>query len=454
MKNLKTSVIFKISIIFVLIIVLLLPTSLIQNLIHEREATRNEAVVEIGGKWGQSQTITGPFISIPYNTTESFRNNESAYRKEKVRKWMHFMPEELNINGQVHPELKSRGIFEVAVYESSLSLNGSFNPIDVSLFEIPREDILFDKAILSLGISDLKGIENQIEVKWDNSTHLFNSGILNNDLVYSGLHVPLNLSDNDSLKHNFQLELALNGSEEIYFTPLGKTTDVNLSSPWPDPSFWGHFLPDENTVTEDGFTAHWNVLHLNRNFPQAWTGSGNRVTDSAFGAKLIQSADTYKKSNRVAKYAILFIGLTFLVFFFVEVMQKVFIHPIQYLLVGIALIVFYSLLLALSEHILFDIAYLIATLLTLGLVTVYTSAVIKSKPVTLLISGILGLLYFFIFVIIQLQDYALLMGTIGIFLILTLVMYFSRKIDWYNVRLGEKHTSPSPFSVSNDDMNT
>jgi inner membrane protein len=448
MKNLKTSVLFKISIICVLILLLLLPASLIQSLIHERESTRSAAAQEIGGKWGLAQTITGPFISIPYNEFASNSQNQQSHRRDKVRKWMHFMPNNLSIDGQVNPELKSRGIFEVAVYESALSLNGNFSPIDVSLFDIPKEDILFDKAILSLGITDLKGIENQIEIKWDTSNLFFNSGMLTQDLTYSGLHVPLNLAYNDSVSHTFHLDLALNGSEEIYFTPIGKTTDVNLSSPWPDPSFWGTFLPDEREVNEDGFIAHWNVLHLNRNFPQAWTGSGYNVQDSAFGAKLIQGADTYKKSNRVAKYAILFIGLTFLVFFFVEVMQKVFIHPIQYLLVGLALVVFYSLLLALSEHIVFNTAYLISTLLTLGLVTVYTAAVIKSKPVTLLISGILVLLYFFIFTIIQLQDYALLMGTIGIFLILAFVMYFSRKIDWYSIRLGEKSIPPSPFSTS------
>lgn len=447
MKNLKTSVIFKISIIFVLTLALLIPASLVQSLIHEREGTRQEAVNEIGGKWGQAQTITGPYISIPYNDFGSVQSSERSNKKEKIKKWLHFMPEELTINGKVDPELKNRGIFEVAVYESELSIDGKFAAIDASQFDIPEEDILYDKAILSLGVTDLKGIESQIEVKWDKEKHLFNSGMLNSDLTHSGLHVPIQISSNDSVEHKFNLDLAVNGSQEIYFTPLGKTTDVNLSSKWPNPSFWGNFLPDEHDVTDTSFTAHWNVLHLNRNFPQAWTGNQYRIQNSAFGTRLIQGADTYKKSNRVAKYAILFIGLTFLVFFFVEIKQKVFIHPIQYLLVGIALVVFYSLLLALSEHVLFNTAYLLSTLLTLGLVSFYTSAVIKSKQVTLLITGILGVLYFFIFTIIQLQDYALLMGTIGIFLILALVMFFSRKIDWYNIRLGEKSVPPSPFST-------
>lgn len=447
MKNLKTSVIFKISIIFILTLALLIPAALVQNLIREREHTRQEAVSEVGGKWGQAQTITGPYISIPYNDYKQSSTSNHRDRKEKVKKWLHFMPEELNINGEVQPDLKNRGIFEVAVYESTLSLGGKFTPISTAQFDIPQEDILYEKAILSLGITDLKGIESQVEVKWDLQELFFNSGMLNSDVAYSGLHVPLNIASNDSVPHKFNLDIAINGSQEIYFTPLGKTTDVNLDSNWPNPSFWGNFLPDEHKVRDDGFSAHWNVLHLNRNYPQSWIGNAYRVQDSAFGTRLILGADTYKKSNRVAKYAILFIGLTFLVFFFVEIKQKIFIHPIQYLLVGIALVVFYSLLLALSEHVLFNTAYLLAAALTLGLVSFYTSAVIKSKQVTLLITGILSVLYFFIFTIIQLQDYALLMGTIGIFLILALVMFFSRKINWYNIRLGEKSVPPSPFST-------
>ena len=231
----------------------------------------------------------------------------------------------------------------------------------------------------------------------------------------------------------FNFNVKLKGSEYINFVPVGKVTDIELSSDWNNPSFDGPFLPDSREIDDDGFTAHWNVLHLNRNYPQAWIGAQHKVKDSAFGVNLLIPVDSYQKSERSIKYAILFIGLTFLVFFFIEIINKKRVHPIQYILVGLALCLFYTLLLSISEHTSFNIAYGISTLLTIGLISTYTKTVLKSNALTGLMGGILIILYLFIFIIIQLQDYALLMGSIGLFIILGLVMYFSRKIDWYQI---------------------
>jgi inner membrane protein len=228
----------------------------------------------------------------------------------------------------------------------------------------------------------------------------------------------------------------------LYFTPVGKVTDVRLSSAWPNPSFNGAFLPDRRRVGDTGFTANWNVLHLNRNYPQLWTSNKYDISGSAFGIDLLLPVDSYQKTYRSIHYAILFIGFTFLVFFFIEVLNKIFIHPMQYLLVGVALIVFYTLLLAISEHLHFNLAFILSALATLFLIGGYVRAILRSARLTMLISGILTILYAFIFVIIQLQDYALLIGSIGIFIILALVMYFSRKIDWYHLNLQDKKQAP------------
>jgi inner membrane protein len=219
---------------------------------------------------------------------------------------------------------------------------------------------------------------------------------------------------------------------------MGKVTDINMNSNWSNPSFNGAFLPDTHKVDHNGFVANWNVLHLNRNFPQIWTSSHQTIEGSAFGVDLLLPVDNYQKSYRAIRYAILFIGFTFLVFFFIEVLNKIFIHPVQYILVGIALIVFYTLLLAISEHIRFNYAFVLSAVATLLLIGGYIRAILKSWKLTGLITGILSVLYSFIFVIIQLQDYALLIGSIGVFIILALTMYFSRKIDWYNLSLGTK----------------
>ena len=200
-------------------------------------------------------------------------------------------------------------------------------------------------------------------------------------------------------------------------------------------------MPDDNNVSSEGFTAHWNILHLNRNYPQAWIGGRYDVIDSSFGTDLLLPVDNYKKTYRVAKYAILFLVLTFMVFFFVEVLKKVFIHPIQYLLVGFAILLFYTLLLSFSEYIRFNFAYIIATVLTLGLITLYTTAILKSKRIGSMIFGILLTMYLFIFTIIQLEDLALLIGSLGMFIILSIVMFFSRKIDWYNTKIGDDEHS-------------
>lgn len=203
------------------------------------------------------------------------------------------------------------------------------------------------------------------------------------------------------------------------------------------------FLPDSRNVTDKGFTANWNVLHLNRNYPQVWKSNMYSIRDSEFGIVLLLPVDNYQKSYRSIRYAILFICFTFLVFFFIEVLNKIFIHPIQYILVGIALIVFYTLLLSLSEHVKYNFAFIISAVSTILLIAGYVKAILKSGKLTLLTSGILTILYTFIFVIIQLQDFALLIGSIGIFIILGLTMFFSRKIDWYDLNLNEKELENS-----------
>ncbi len=439
LSQLKSSVFFKIFVIAILIIMLLIPTTMVKQLIFERERIQKNAINEVSSKWGNGQTLTGPFLSIPYDKfIKQYNAKDSTEKVVKLKEWINFLPEDLTINGNISPEKRYRGIHEVVVYESDLNIKGKFNALDISKYDIPVKNIHFDQAQLNLGITDLKGIEKQISLQWNSENISFDSGTSNRDVIASGINAKTPTSYQDSSSYTFDLTLNLKGSQHLYFIPMGKTTDVNLSSNWTTPSFTGTFLPDDRSVDNKGFNAHWNILHLNRNYPQTWLNGQHQVHKSAFGTDLLLPVDNYKKSYRVARYAILFIVLTFLVFFFVEILNGVFIHPIQYLLVGIALVVFYSLLLSFSEHIKFNYAYFVSAILTLGLVTAYIFAILKSRQIAGMMFGILFILYSFIFTIIQLEDYALLIGSIGIFLILCIVMYFSRKIDWYNIRLGRE----------------
>ncbi|MBS4044028.1 MAG: cell envelope integrity protein CreD [Chitinophagaceae bacterium] len=439
MQTLKNNIYFKVGTIIIIALLLLIPTSMIESLIFERETTQREAISEVSSKWGEEQTISGPFISIPYTKyIKEFSKKDSAEKLVAVKDFIHILPNELSINGNINPEARNRGIYEIVVYNSKVKIAGKFTKFNLSEFDIPKENIHFDKAFLTVGISDLRGIEEQINLTWNEKTFSFNPGVTTTDIVKSGINAPVVISSTDSNMYSFSLDVNLKGSQLLYFTPVGKVTDINMNSSWKNPSFNGAFLPDTRTVSDSGFKANWNVLHLNRNYPQAWIGSSYSIQESSFGINLLLPVDNYQKSYRSIRYAILFIAFTFLVFFFIEILNKVFIHPIQYILVGIALIVFYSLLLSISEHLKFNVAFILSAIATLLLIAGYVKAILKSTKLTMLLSGILLVLYTFIFIIIQLQDFALLIGSIGIFLILGLVMYYSRKIDWYNLNLDNK----------------
>ncbi|MDQ6999156.1 MAG: cell envelope integrity protein CreD [Mariprofundus sp.] len=439
MKNLKSNIYFKVGVIIFLMLILMIPTSMVESLIHEREDVQTRAIEEVSSKWGNGQTISGPFISIPFDKyVKRYNKKDSINEIIKLKEWAHFLPKELEISGNILPEKRYRGIYEVVVYETKLKIQGNFDNINFKKFDIDKNDVHFEKATINIGINDLKGIEKQVIINWNNKKISFNSGTSTKDIISSGINAIVPIRKDSLTNYIFTTEIDLKGSQYLYFTPVGKTTDIDINSNWKTPSFTGMYLPDERTVSNEGFNSKWNILHLNRNYPQEWIGNKYNIDNSSFGTDLLLPVDNYKKSYRVARYAFLFLVLTFLTFFFVEIMRKVFIHPIQYLLVGVAIIVFYTLLLSISEHIKFNFAYIIASISTISLVSLYTIAILKSKQIGFLIFGILFIMYSFIFTIIQLEDYALLIGSLGMFIILCIVMYYSRKIDWYNIKLGSE----------------
>lgn len=434
MKKIESNILFKSALILIIVLLLLIPASMIRELIREREQTQIDAISEVSSKWSEAQTITGPVVSIPYyRYVRQLSNNDSTVKIIQVKEYIHFLPDVLKVDGEIEPERRYRGIYEVVVYNSKLNFSGSFSNINFKNLDIPLKDIQLDKAFVSAGINDLRGIESLVELNWNEETFSFSSGTVTNDITGSGINtnVPIKISDN--FMYNFSFSLNLKGSQWLYFVPVGKITNIHLQSKWENPGFNGAFLPDSRKIDESGFHADWNIIHLNRNYPQNWIGNQYSVNESAFGVDLLLPVDNYQKSMRSIKYAILFIALTFLIFFFVEILNKKFIHPIQYILVGLALVLFFSILIALSEHMSYNLAYLVSSISTVLLIAGYVKAILKSLNLTLMVSGILSILYGFIFVIIQLQDYSLLIGSIGLFIILGLVMYISRKIDWYNI---------------------
>ena len=424
----KDSVSFKLIVISILSLLLLIPTVFVQNLINERQNRRNSTISEVTSKWGEEQTLFGPVLLIPYVMYE--KTPKDTYISKTYT--FHLLPDELDINGTMNPEVRYRGIYKVITYGSDISIKGKFKAESFSNWPVDADKILWKKAYLALGISDLTGLDQIKKLDWNNKQLEMEGGIPFQSSVSNGISAELALDPEK--EHNFTIDISLNGSESLFFVPAGKITHVSLASDWNTPSFDGAQLPDDRKVNEEGFTAEWNALHLTRSFPQKWSGVmyDYEIPESAFGVNLLIPVDNYQKTTRSVKYALLFIGLTFLVIFFIEVMSKKKIHPVQYLLTGITLVIFYSLLLALSEHLNFTLAYLIASVCIIGLIVIYSGSIFKNRSYTMIAMVVLISLYGFLYAILNMSDFALLLGNIGLFVILAIVMFFSKKIDWYS----------------------
>ena len=444
--DLKNSIGVRLLIIATLTLLFLIPTSMIEGIIEEREDRRDDAAEDITGKWGDMQAIVGPVLTIPYRHT--YQNSDDEVMT--ATRYAHFLPEEVRVDGAVDPQVRYRSIYKAIVYNSTLRIRGSFEAPDPSLLNIAPSNVLLDQAFVSLGIRDMKGIKELIEIDWDGTTYSANPGIESSDVLSSGVSIAPALQVQDA-PYTFDVRLNLNGSSGLFFSPVGKQTHVTLSSEWPNPSFAGGFLPTEREISASGFTSTWNVLHLNRNFPQQWKGRNPEVAETVFGVNLLLSVDEYQKSMRTAKYAILFISLTFLTFFMMELLAKKVIHPVHYLLIGFALLTFYTLLLSLSEYMVFAYAYLLASVGVVSLISVYSLSVLSDWTMSGLVLGVLSLLYGYLYILMQLQDYALLMGSIGLFVVLALVMYLTRNIDWFEIMGGAAAASTEPAAAPTTD---
>jgi inner membrane protein len=338
----------------------------------------------------------------------------------------------LSITGEIDPRVRHRSLFETVVYNARLRIDGKFKiPVSGKL-NIEPNNIMWEKANLSVGLTDMRGIEDKIDIKFNETIYSTNPGLKTTDIASAGVSTRIDLSP-DSKAKTFSFDLNLKGSDQIFFIPAGESNIVNIKSKWPSPGFDGAFLPDNPDINKDGFSAAWKILHLNRNYPQFWEGDRYDVSSSSFGVKLILTADIYQKSMRLAKYSIMFLLFTFASFFFSEIINKQKIHPIQYILIGIAIMIFYTLVLSLSEHMGFNLAYILSALSVTLIISGYAKAIVASKQFALMILGILAVLYGYLFIVLQLEEYSLLMGSIGLLVIVATVMFMTRRINWYKV---------------------
>lgn len=423
--RLRESVGVRLAVLGFLTLVLLIPALMVQGVIGERRARRDEAVREVSDKWGGAQTVGGPVLTIPFR--DHFKDDKGVTRARRGA--AHFLPDSLAVSGKLDVETRYRGIHEVNVYRGDFALSGAFPPPAAMRAAIPGDEVLWREAYLSFGVSDMKGIRESVSLVFGGVPRVVEPGSRLEGSLGQGLSAGAPLAPGDP-GLSFSMALDLQGSERVRFLPLGKVTTATLSSGWGTPSFGGDFLPASREVGARGFTADWKVLHFNRGYPQSWVDDKIELDSADFGVDLLTPVDGYQRTMRTAKYAVMFVSLTFLTFFLIEVLGRRRVHPVQYLLVGAALILFYTLLLSLSEHLGFGTSYVLSVGLTIAVVALYARSVLRSVALAGVVAALLAALYGFLFVVLAAEDYALLMGSAGLFAALALTMFLTRRLDW------------------------
>lgn len=398
--------------------VLIIPLLLVQDLIRERSQRQKEVVAETTSKWGENVFINAPIIRIPYKDNLT-----------KKIQFAYFFPEVLNssIATKMQKPLE-RSIYKSNVFSTTMNFSGNFSNPNFAKKNIPDENIYWNQTKIILQTDNLKSLKDEVTMKIGNMNLVFEPINSNEDV--EGLESQL--FDYNTIKGNtaFNFDIKVNGSNKIKIIPIGKASTIKMTSDWNSPSFNGFLSPTERNVTATGFTASWKVLHFNRPFAQQYFESLPNLASYGLETNFITPVDEYQQNERASKYGFLVIGLTFLIFFLIQSISKINIHIFQYSMIGIALIMFYTLLISITEHSSFSFAYAIAGSSVVLLIALYSASILKDKKFPTFIGISLAVLYTFIYVIIQLEDYALLVGSIGLFFILAAVMYFSRKIEW------------------------
>jgi inner membrane protein len=447
----RHSTILKLAGVGALILLLLIPLAMIEGVLSDRLARRNEAVNDITASWGKDQNIIGPVLCVPYQfhgkvvraVTLPDGKVESREIEETTVATAYFLPDALEVTGDVQTQTLHRGIYDAAVFRGEITLTGKFAPPDMAALKIDAKDVLWKDAAVTLAVSDLRGTREGLVLDWNGKKIALQPG---SQLPGYTTGVTAQLGNDQAIAApgTFSIALDINGSGGIFFAPFGMQNQVTLKSNWPDPGFRGAFLPADRTVRPDGFDAKWKVSYYGRDYPQRWTSrSGNdrfntnSVTASLFGAQFLRILDAYRYVERSIKYGVLFFVLVFTTFFLFEITARQKIHPFQYLMVGAALCLFYLALLSASEFVGFSLSYLIAAVAATSLITWYCSHFLGGGMRTLMIGGGLLGVYTFLYITLRQQDYELLMGTIALFVVLGLVMYVTRKVDWYARDVGE-----------------
>ncbi|MFZ6818936.1 cell envelope integrity protein CreD [Undibacterium sp. Ji22W] len=447
-----------------LMLIIGIPLMMIENTINARLQFRNEAVRSIAADSVGQQSLLGPILVIPYS--EHYEEEEiidsgtkrSVIRQRVLTKRLFVFPNTLKMQSNIDTDQRYRGIHKVLVYNSLHKLNGSFHLPDQSAFvrEKAASRLQFDTPFVSLGLSDTRGLKNVPTIAWDGRNYEFQQ---NSQLHYfkQGLHAPLEKLDLSITRDiDFEFDLSIDGIEQFALIPIAKNNQITVRSKWQHPQFFGRFLPSpkDRKIDVNGFNATWNISSLSSDAQQQFlatqccqaaekpasanvdglvTPAQNVGQIDSFGVAFIEPVNIYSQSNRAIKYGLLFVALSFSAFFLFEILKQLPIHPVQYALVGLALVLFFLLLVSLSEHIQFIWAYAISSFACLSLISFYLCYALRSWQRGIGFGAALSLLYGALFGLLQSENNALILGSILLFCVLAAIMLVTRKVDWYQV---------------------
>lgn len=414
-----------------LALLMLIPLWQVQSLTRERQGLEYQARMKIAERWGGTQIAGGPVLVVPVRW--QVQTDKGWINRDEAR---YLLPEQLDVRGNLETEVRSYGIYATPIYTATLSISGRFDTDSMSQLSALGGVPQWEQAVLRVPVSDVRGIRSLSNLRLNGEPLSFGPGSAGLGGI-AATEVPWPTTPGSATaKHEFAFDLRLAGTAEIQFLPLARQTDVTLSGKWPDPSYIGAFLPERRKDDASGFEAHWQVLDLNRSYGQQGMAADLNIPalqQSAFGVELFQPVGTYQRNERAGKYGVLFIALTFVALFLFEALGRWRVHPVQYLMVGLALCTFYVVLLALSEQIGFALAYAIAAIAVVGIIAGYAAASARSRNAGRTLGALLALVYVLLFGLVISEQYSLLMGAIALLVAIGALMYLTRRIDWYGV---------------------
>jgi len=419
----------KVAIIVVMGLVFLIPLELVRGVIQERSERAQEVTQEIAGKWGAPQALRGPFLLLPAERSDPDNPNNAPSQRTLV-----LLPDDFAASVETTTETRSRGIFDAEIYTARVRLSGSFgeSSLDRALLDGGWR-LRPGQAMLVFGLADPRGLQEDLSLIWDGKGVAAESGVAAGFLNLEGVRWPVQAFAGDS-DDGFEIEMTLRGSAALSVLPVGRTSSLKIAGNWPSPSFDGATLPQNQEVSDSGFSAEWHISHLSRPLPQSWSSFKSPHLpwqEAGVGVRFLDPVDFYRLSERSVKYGALFIALTFLVLFLFEVLLARAVHPIQYLMVGGALVLFFLNLVAFAEVIGFAAAYAISGLVVAGMISLYAAAVLRRYLWGFVLFAVTGGLYSLLFLVLRLEEAALLSGTLVLLVALGLTMFLTRKVDWY-----------------------